>query len=176
MEQTTFVKPGTLVKPGPIGRIVRLLLGVWCCYGAVHFAESPGDFLRQDAAPADLFIGPALAFWLLPPVVNLGWGVNWKNRPRLVFLLLCGAAVVADLAFYGAFWAPPLGLLLWIVTVYTLGHLGVSFLLAVFLATPGCEMRAIPDLIGRLRGRKALEHHCPGPFTPLDNWEAKLRS
>jgi hypothetical protein len=41
------------------------------------------------------------------------------------------------------------------------------------LGTPGCEMRAIPDLLGRLTGHTAQEHHCPGFITPLDNWEAR---
>lgn len=175
MEPTRFVQPGTLLKPGPIGRTVRLLLGLLFCYGALRYGESPGVFTRIDAPPLVLFAGPAVAFWLLPPVVNLGWGVNWKNRSRVYFLVLSALAAGLDLLFYRGFWGPPLGGLVYAVTVYTFVHLGLSFLLAAVLSTPGCEMRAIPDLIGRLTGRRALEHHCPGALTPLDNWELKRR-
>ena len=77
------------------------------------------------------------------------------------------------LIIYGQVWGPPLGALAYAMTVYTFGHLGVSFVLAAFLATPGCEMRAMPDLLGRLTGRMAQEHHCPAFIQPLDNWETR---
>ena len=121
-----------------------------------------------------LLTGPAFALWLLPPVVNLGFGRSWKNWSRTVVLLLCAGAILVDLLVYGQVWGPPLGAVIYAVTVYTFAHLGLSFVLATVLATPGCEMRAIPDLIGRLTGRTAQEHHCPGFITPLDNWEARL--
>ena len=173
MEATTFVQPGTLARPKLIGRIVRFALGILCCYGALSYGEIPRAFVRSDFPPLQLFLGPALALWLLPPVVNLGWGVNWKNRPRLFVLLLCGVAIAADIAVYGSFWGPPLGGVLYAATVYTLGHLGISFLLAALLSTPGCEMRALPDLFGKLFGRSRMEHHCPGLIDPIDEWEGR---
>ena len=105
--------------------------------------------------------------------MNLGFGRDWRNRPRLVVLGLGLGAMVIDLLVYEQFWAPPLGALVYGTTVYTFAHLGPSFILATLLRTPGCEMRAIPDLLGRLTGRTAAEHHCPGFITPLDNWEAR---
>ena len=172
MQETTFVQPGTLARPKLIGRVVRLFLGLLCCYGALSYGKILGVFLRSELPPLQLFLGPALGYWLLPPVVNLGWGVNWKNRPRVVFLLLGAAAIAADLALYGNLWGPPLGGLFYTATVYTLGHLGISFLLSALLSTPGCEMRALPDLFGKLLGRAPMEHHCPGFIDPLDKWEA----
>ena len=176
MEKTAFVTPETLVRPGPIGRVVRLLLGIFCCYGAYRYGESPNALVRHDFPDLYLFVAPAVAFWLLPPVVNLGFGVSWQRRPQGAVLLLAGAAALADFLLYGSFWGPPLGWVVFALTVYTLGHLGISFVLAALLGTPGCEMCSIPDLIGKATGRTALEHHCPGCITPLDNWEAKHRS
>ena len=120
-----------------------------------------------------LLIAPAFALWLLPPVVNLGFGRSWRNRPRLVVLGLGVGAMVVDLLVYEQLWAPPLGALVYGTTVYIFAHLGLSFILATLLGTPGCEMRAIPDLLGRLTGRAAAEHHCPGFIQPLDDWEAR---
>ncbi len=173
MQETTFVQPGALAKPKIIGRAVRLLLGLLCCYGALSYGESPRELVRLDLPPLGILLGPALALWLLPIVVNLGWGVNWKNRPRLVFLLLCATTIAVDFALYGSFWGPPLGVVLYAATVYTLAHLGLSFLLSALLSTPGCEMRAIPNLLGKLMGHARMEHHCPGMLDPIDKWEAR---
>ncbi|MEE8257551.1 MAG: hypothetical protein V3R60_06635 [Acidobacteriota bacterium] len=175
MEKTAFVTPGTLVRPGPIGRAVRLILGIFNCYWAYWFGQSPNYFVRSDTPDLSLFVGPAVAFWLLPPVVNLGFGVSWRRRSQGAVLLLAGAAALADFLLYGSFWGPPLGWVVFALTVYTFGHLGISFVLAALLGTPGCEMRSIPDLIGKATRRTALEHHCPGFITPLDNWEAQHR-
>ena len=170
---TTFVEPGTLPKPRVIGRTVRMLLGLACCFGALQYAAIPRAFLGLDSPHPSVFLWPAIALWLLPPVVNLGFGRSWRNRPRIVVLLACAVVILANLAVYGQMWGPPLGVVIYGVTVYTFAHLGLSFVLATFLATPGCEMRAVPDLLGRLTGHIAPEHHCPGLIQPLDNWEAR---
>ncbi len=169
----TFVQPGTLPQPRFIGRSVRLILGLVCCYGALSYGANPDALVRLGLPPPSLLLGPAFAFWLLPPVVNLGFGRNWRNRPQLVVLVLGLGAMVVDLLVYGQLWAPVLGALVYGTTVYTFAHLGPSFILATLFGTPGCEMRAIPDLLGRLTGRPAAEHHCPGFITPLDNWETR---
>jgi hypothetical protein len=58
--------------------------------------------------------------------------------------------------------------------LYTLGHLGVSFVLAAVIATPGCEMRSLPQLGAKLRRRTTDMHYCPGILTPVDRWESGL--
>ena len=173
MESTTFVQPGSLPRPKFIGLSVRLMLGIACCYAALFYGAHPDYLLRLGFPPLSLFVAPALAFWFLPPVVNLGFSRNWRKRSQLVVLLLGLGGTVIDLLVYEQLWAPPLGALVYGMTVYTFTHLGLSYVLATLLRTPGCEMRAIPDLLGRLTGRTAAEHHCPGFITPLDNWEAR---
>ena len=83
---TRFVQPGTLAKPRVVGRTVRMLLGLACCYGAFQYAVVPHVFLGQDFPHVAVFLWPAVALWLLPPVVNLGFGRSWKNQPRMVVL------------------------------------------------------------------------------------------
>lgn len=64
----------------------------------------------------------------------------------------------------------------WIWELYLFIHLGLSFLLAAILATPGCEMRAFHDLFTRLTGVPTKEHYCPvGPLHLVDQWEAQRR-
>ena len=57
----------------------------------------------------------------------------------------------------------------WMIVIY--GHLGISFVLATLLATPGCEMRAIPQLLGMASGKQAAEHYCPAFIDKIDHWE-----
>jgi hypothetical protein len=45
--------------------------------------------------------------------------------------------------------------------------------LQALVATPGCEVRVIPHLIGRLRGQATAEFPCL-VFSHLDAWEAHL--
>ena len=47
-DETHFDKTGTLHKPGPIGRIVRLLLGGWLLYGFWIFWTYPGLVVREE--------------------------------------------------------------------------------------------------------------------------------
>lgn len=58
---------------------------------------------------------------------------------------------------------------------YVFGHLGVSFVVAAIIRTPGCEMRGLPHLWSKLTGSESLEHYCPGFLAPLDKWEKTLK-
>lgn len=86
---------------------------------------------------------------------------------------IAGVLALLDLALYGTWWAPPLGVFTLLWFIYWSAHLGVSLVLAALIATPGCEMRAIPHLWTRLTGRRTKEHYCPGFFDRLDRWERR---
>lgn len=61
-------------------------------------------------------------------------------------------------------------LVLWLGYFYT--HLGLSFVLAAFIGTPGCEIRSMPEFLGRISGKPSEEHYCPAGFiTAIDEWE-----
>ena len=172
MESTTFVQPGSLPRPKFIGLSVRLMLGIACCYAAL--------FYGAPRLPASTGVSPIVTVRragpsvLVPPACRESWVQSQLAKTVATRGLILGlGGTVIDLLVYEQLWAPPLGALVYGMTVYTFTHLGISYVLATLLRTPGCEMRAIPDLLGRLTGRTAAEHHCPGFITPLDNWEAR---
>ena len=170
-----FVQPGSLPRPGPIGRLFRLVLGLgslWLAFVAV--AGGPSELLGPEPPPIDWLIPAAVAVWVVPEVINIGWSQHWGQKPRLALLGLVALGLALNLVFYSEILAPPGGWIIIAAFTYIFGHLGISFLLSVLLGTPGCEMRAIPQLVGRLRGREAVEHACPGPVDTIDRRERKL--
>ena len=63
---------------------------------------------------------------------------------------------------------------IWAWEIYLFSHLGLAFLIAATIGTPGCEMRALHDLYSRISGVPTKEHYCPvGPIHAIDKWEAR---
>ena len=169
-----LVDEGTLKPPGPVGRLVRMSLGFACFYPlyvlVLHIQsiiQTPISVLPSIA----VLVFAAIIF--INYVINIGFGKSWGRWPSNfsigAALLL---AVMAWLAF-GTADHPLFGTALWAWLVYFFAHLGVSFILSAIIATPGCEMRAIPHLFGKISGRAVAEHHCPASFiTRIDAWES----
>ena len=105
-------------------------------------------------------------------MVNIGFTRNWRRGPQVAIAACAALATVIDLAIYGTWWAPPLGLFVLAWLIYFAAHLGLSFILSALLATPGCEMRAIPHLWTLSTRRPTKEHYCPSFIDRLDRWEA----
>lgn len=172
-ETFRFDQPGTLAKPGPIGRIVRLVLGTLCLWPMWQLARHSST---TDLYDPSFWILSLLGLMLVPYVVNIGFGVKWGVWPRVTSAaIILTAAIVSYITANNA-----LGFPLWVTVavwmIYIYGHLGLSFLLSAILATPGCEMRAIPHLIGLLSKQDAREHYCPGFIENIDQWEhSRLR-
>ena len=163
-----FAAPGTLERPGPIGRLGRLAMGILMGWVAWQTA------LNSDVADLS---SVALWFWFLfalllaPYVVNIGFGVKSGAWPRIVAIVLVTGGGLVDYVQGGTFMNGILWATMAVVMVYLFGHLGLSFLLSALLATPGCEMRAISHLVGIVRGKPSQEHYCPGYIDGLDRWE-----
>lgn len=170
-----LVAPGSLSRPGPIGRLVRLLLGAVCLYAlwgvvniAPEFVENPIGLLPN------LGLMIVFALYIFNYVVTIGFSRDWHRYPLIVSLIIMVAVAAAGFLFTGDAGTDALGItvLLWLGYFYT--HLGVSFLLAAFLATPGCEMRAIPELFGKITNRESKQHHCPvSILSGIDRWEER---
>jgi hypothetical protein len=165
-----FDKQGTLPLPGPIGRLVRLAMGLLIIkfiYDWLVFIDSSD------------FNNPFILFWiafsvaLVPYVVNIGFGVNSGARPRYALLGIWLLAAVAGFLIAGIFRSELFWSVVEITQIYIYGHLGISFLLSAILSTPGCEMRAIPHLLGKVSGKGSQEHYCPGFIDNIDRWERK---
>lgn len=169
-----FLQPGSLAEPGPWGRLFRLLMGLWSLwFVVVALTDGLGDLMGPDVPQPDWLIGVAVAVWVAPDVVNIGWSRHFGSKPRWVGIVALGLGFVADLVIYGRVWAPPVGWVLMIWLTYVFAHLGVSFLLAAVTATPGCEMRAVPHLVASMTGNVSHDHACPGPVHIVDQWEQR---
>jgi hypothetical protein len=173
--ETHFRAPGSLARPRAIGRLVRLLLGLWLLWFLYSLLRFGSVLLISTTAPKhwSWWLATLVGLWVFPDVVNIGWGKNWKHRPRVAVLGVAGLLVVVDLLAYGAWWAPPLGVFVFAWHLYWSAHLGLSFALASIIATPGCEMRALPHLWTRITGHTTHEHYCPSFVDGLDRWERR---
>ena len=76
----TLDEPGTLRRPGPIGRLVRLAFGVSCLYyvyglWTVREALVAGNGSIRPLVWNGLFFG----LFLVSYVVNIGFSRSWKK-------------------------------------------------------------------------------------------------
>lgn len=168
-----LLTPGSLSRPGPIGRLVRLLLGVLCLYALWGLVRIAPDFVENPVGLlANLGLMIVFALCVFNYVVNIGFSRDWHRYPLIVSLLFMATVATTGYLFTAEAGTNALGILilLWLGYFYT--HLGISFLLSALLATPGCEMRALPELIGKITHRESKEHHCPvGILSGIDEWE-----
>ncbi len=171
--KTSFVEKGTLHPPGFIGRLVRLISGV-VSLGAVYFIVIQLSVLTSINFPwsSYAFIGLLIFVFIgIHIVFNLGFGLSLGRKPQAAMLILLAAAAGYSSATMGIFDGPAVTTVATVIILYHMSHMGISLILATVLATPGCEMRSIPQLWGILRGNKSKEHYCPGFFDALDKWE-----
>jgi len=170
-------EPGTLPRPGPVGRLARLLFGamcLWHVYGLIMIAGgivSPTGNIRSM-----IWNGVILGLFLVSYVVNIGYSRSWKTWPAIVSATVFAAVALVGYLISGTVETVMLARLLWSWELYVFAHLGLAFLLAATIGTPGCEMRAFHDLYSRISGVRTKEHYCPvGPLHPIDQWEAGHR-
>jgi len=140
--KTQFAAPGTFPKLGPIGRVVRLLIGVVIIWLVVPpFVRHWEGFVRLregwETPRGTWYLGAILAVYLLPETIDRLFTVKWNWRSQAAWGALAALVVGFDLAYYGALWAPPLGWFLMVSIVFVLGVIGLSFLAQAAAATPG---------------------------------------
>jgi hypothetical protein len=164
---------GSLPKPGIIGRLMRFILGGLSLYYVYGLWVVRLDLLTGAGGIKPLIWNGILpALLLISYVINIGFSRAWKKWPAIIaFIIMLGAGVFG-LMQSGNLETVTLARAIWSVELYTFAHLGLSFLLAALLATPGCEMRAVFHLYSKITGKPTKEHHCPvGPLNNLDKWE-----
>lgn len=170
-----LVDEGSLERPGPVGRIVRLALGIACLYAIYELLVYHQTIISTPVSVLpNISLLVFAAIFIINYVVNIGFGMSLGRWPSYVsvstLLILAGISWV----MFGTPDHALLGVVFWAWLIYFFAHLGLSFVLAAIIATPGCEMRSIPELLGRMIGRAAQEHHCPAAFiTKVDAWEKR---
>jgi hypothetical protein len=120
--------------------------------------------------------GVFAGLFLVSYVINIGFSRPWKKWPAIVsagvFLVLAGVGIFSEGFVETAFLARGI----WVWELYIFLHLGIAFVIAGIIGTPGCEMRAFHDLYSRVSGMPTEEHYCPvGPLHLIDRWEADRR-
>lgn len=112
--------------------------------------------------------------FLISYVINIGYSRSWGKKPAIVSAVILVAVALNGYLSSGSVESEMLARVLWIWELYLFAHLGLSFILAAAMGTPGCEMRAFHDLYSRITGNPTKEHYCPiGPLHPIDQWEAR---
>ena len=170
-------EPGTLPRPGPVGRLARLGFGGLCLYYVYGLIAVSGSLLTSDGSVRPLlWNGIVPGLFLVSYVVNIGFSRAWRKWPAVVSALALSTVALIGYLETGSVETAALARSIWVWELYVFGHLGTAFLIAAVIGTPGCEMRAIHDLYSRITGTPTKEHYCPvGPLDPIDQWEARRR-
>ncbi len=91
---------------------------------------------------------------------------------QLVSILALVMAGAFDYFSTGNFLGLIAGGLVYLMLIYLYVHLGLSYVIASIIATPGCEMRAFPHLWSLITKKPTKEHSCPvGLLSTIDRWE-----
>jgi hypothetical protein len=167
-------EPGSLTKPGPIGRLARLALGVMCLWYVKGLILTSGHFLNDENHVTPLiWNGVLIGLFLISYIVNIGFSRKWGKWPAIVSAIVFLALAGFGLLSVGRFETLILAQGIWVWELYLFSHLGIAFMISSLIGTPGCELRAFHDLYSRLTGVATMEHYCPvGPLNHIDRWEA----
>jgi hypothetical protein len=167
--------PGSLLRPGPIGRLVRFAYGVVFIWFVVGLLDVSSDLLSESGHIRwILALGLVIGLYLINYIINIGYSRAWKKWPALIssglFFAIAGIGYLTE----GTIQTELLARSLWLWEIYLFLHLGSAYVIASVIGTPGCEMRAYHDLYSQLTGVPTKEHYCPiGPLNPIDQWEVQ---
>lgn len=168
-------EPGSLPRPGPVGRVARLLFGSLCLWYVSDLLITTKSLVLNDGhIVTTVWNGMIPGLFLISYVINIGFSRSWGKRPAIASGAVFAAVAMASYLSSGTVESELFARVLWTWELYLFGHLGVSFVLSAVIGTPGCEMRAFHDLYSRITGKRTKEHYCPvGPLHPIDQWEAR---
>ena len=168
-------EPGSLPRSGPVGRLVSLALGFLCLWHVYGLIQVSGDFMGTNGSIQPMiWNGVIIGLFLVSYIVNIGFSRAWKKWPAVVSAGALAIIAGVGYAMAGTIETNLLAHSIWIWELYIFSHLGLAFIVAGAIGTPGCEMRAFHDLYSRLTGVPTKEHYCPvGPLHPIDQWETR---
>ena len=162
-------EPSVAVRPGPIGRGARVLLGLvllrlaWGFATGFEAVAQPGNVVLYVWAAVGAF--SHVLGTLVPPLLQ------GRLRLSLVTLAFAGA-LAASRVVYHAWWGPPLAWVLYLLALAGMAILGIEFVLAGIVGQIGCEKTVIPNLLRRTEEPRV--ESC-ALWDPIDRWERKLR-
>jgi hypothetical protein len=150
------MRPGS-ARPGPVGLLIRVILGAAAVYALVELVTQWGSFRDKNLIESGFWFITLFTLCLLADVFNIGLRRHWGPWPIVVFL--AGAVVLGSVGYLaaGEVWTTALAAWVYAGDLLVFGALTVSFLVAIATRTPGCELNAIPRLVARLRGTTDAE-------------------
>jgi hypothetical protein len=145
------LRPGS-ARPGPIGLLIRVVLGAAAVYGLVELVTKWDIFRDQNLIESDFWFVTVFTVCLLADVFNIGLRRRWGVWPIVVFL--AGAAAIGSASYLASreIWTTALAAWVYAGDLVVFAALSVSFPVAIVMRTPGCELNALPKLVARLRG------------------------
>jgi hypothetical protein len=172
--QTTKPKGPQLVRPGLVGLGIRVLLGATVLYWFVALFTKWSGFLERDPiASGRLYT--LFTIWWLPEVFALTFRRRWGLWPAVMFLAGGAAIGLAGYLTGGGVWNPVLAAWTYAGDLLAWGALAVSFPVAIVTRSPGCELGALPWLLGGREGEAAPRRGCAVGLDRLDAWETARR-
>jgi hypothetical protein len=168
------LRPGQ-ARPGPVGLLIRVVLGAVVVYALVELVTKWDVFRDQDLIESDFWFITLFTLCLLPDVFNIGLRRRWGVWPLVVFL--AGAAAIGSVGYLasGEVWTTALAVWVYASDLLVFAALSVSFPVAIATRTPGCEFNAMPRLIARLRGTADEEtRRCLLGVDLLDKYPIRL--
>jgi hypothetical protein len=180
MQNDTTRRAGTdIPRIRPIGRLARIVGAIIMTLFALDWLEAGMTWFGESSTPANLsvwLVTGLAVFYGLHQLPESGFGKPWGRRTVAVSGVAFAFAAVAAISLNDGLWAPPLTTLLFWFDVGFLIAVAISYLVAVFLGTPGCEVGGLGELIRRLRGVPDPADHeamwCIAGIHHLDQWEA----
>ena len=168
-------EPGSLPRPGPIGRLSRLALGALCLWYVSGLIQVADELIDSDGHIRSMIWNGALfGLFLISYVVNIGYSRAWQKWPAIASAIAFAILGLVGYVTSSTVESSLLARTLWLWELYLYSHLGMAFIVAGVIGTPGCEMRAFHDLYSRITGVATKEHYCPvGPLHPIDQWERR---
>jgi hypothetical protein len=154
IEEGHELRPGP-AGPGPVGLLIRVVLGAASVWGLVDLVTNWDIFRDQDLIESDFWFITLFTLCLLPDVFNIGLRRRWGVWPLVIFL--AGAAAIGSVGYLGEVWTTALAAWVYAADLLVFAALAVSFPVAIVTRTPGCELNAVPRLVARLRGTADAE-------------------
>ncbi|OLS27630.1 MAG: hypothetical protein HeimC2_10770 [Candidatus Heimdallarchaeota archaeon LC_2] len=126
---SAFVRPGTLVRPGPRGRVLRFLVGSLQVSATILTFFYLDVFLHPDLNRSInlgvliyIVISFLIALRWLGYMVNIAFRVPWGSHLYWVLSGFVSLALVVSLTVFGNVWALPFSILVFLLIIYTTGH------------------------------------------------------
>jgi hypothetical protein len=167
------LRPGR-AGPGPVGLLIRVILGAASVYALVELVTQWDSFRDQNLIESGFWFITLFTLFL-SDVFDIGLRRHWGVWPLLVFLAGAAALGLAGYLAAGEVWTTALAAWVYAGDLLVFGALTVSFPVAIATRTPGCELNAIPRLVARLRGATDAEvRRCSLGLDLLDRQPPRL--